>query len=173
MASPDGASGAPVSISVEAPDALAALIRALNAEADGKELKKDLRRDIRQSLVPVRDAVKSNIRGMNSIGAHEGRPLRAGIAKKVSIQVQMTKKTSGASIRVRKTRDIREFPGAPLLTNRPSWRRRVYGMPGHWIDQIGKPGWFDDEMKTRHQEYRVAVQEAMQRMIDRITSRAG
>jgi hypothetical protein len=166
-------SGAPVSISVEAPDSLAALVAAMNAEADGKQLKKDLRKDIRASLKPSATAVKGNIRAMGSSAAHDGAPLRMAIARKVSIQIQMTKKTSGASVRVRKTRDVRGFPGAPTATNKPKWRRRVWGNPNRWADQVGEPGWFDDELRGRHDEYRSAVHAAMQRMIDRIISRAG
>lgn len=160
----------PVSVHVKAPDELHALIRAIAAEADGKELKKDLRRSIRVALKPAADSAKASIRSMGTTSRHYGTPLRAAIAKKVSIQVQMTRKTSGASVRARTTPMVRDFRHAAKYTNRKKWRRRSFGGE-EWTDQIGKPGWFDDAMKERRDEYRRAVIDAMEAMAKRISER--
>jgi hypothetical protein len=162
--------GPPVTILVQESDDFARLVAAINREEQSKQLKKDLRKLIREALKPAQAHARSSIMGMGGGTKHKGPSIRASISRKVSIQVQMTKRTAGASVRTRKLKGVRGFVNAPKLTNRKKWRHPQFGDKEVWIDQIGKPLWFDDAMKAQRDDAMKAVREAMEKMAKRMTT---
>lgn len=165
--------GPPFSLGVETHDGLAALVRAIRAEEDGKALRKDLAKNMREALKPGAQQAKSSIMAMGSV--HSVSPaLRTSIAKKIRPEVKLGGRWSGARVKAFKTKNIRNFPNAPKRTNRASgWRHPVWGDRENWVTQHGKLEWFDRAFQGREAIYRQAVEEAMEDMARRIADRAG
>ncbi|WP_218159841.1 hypothetical protein [Lentzea albida] len=155
-------------------EALRLLARAMREESDGKQLRKDLAGDLREALGPARTAVRASIMGMSSAGMSTGPSLRKSVAQKVAIQVRMSGKATGATLRTRKTPNIRGFDNAPKrLNRRRGWRHPLWGDVERWVSQLGKPNWFDDPIRRGRAAYRDAVLAAMEKTAKRIKSRVG
>ncbi|MBK3575135.1 hypothetical protein JHN63_15200 [Streptomyces sp. MBT65] len=154
-------------------EGLDALARALKAEADGKQLRKELAANLREALKPGAGQAKSSIMGMVSL--HGSQPaLRSSIAKKIRPEVKLGGRWTGARVKAFKTKNIRGFPNAPKRTNSArGWRHPVFGNTGVWVHQRGKLEWFDKAFRGREGVYKQAVHEAMEDMARRIADRAG
>lgn len=160
-----------VSVSVEG---IAALDRALRAEEDGKQLRKELAGNMREALKPAAELAKTGIMSMSSAGlSTSSPPLRTAIAKKIRPEVKLGGRWSGARVKAKKTPGLRGFANAPKRTQRRGggWRTLTFGHEP-WRTQVGKQGWFDHAMEGREDEYRQAVFEAMEAMARRIADRA-
>ncbi|WP_328962974.1 hypothetical protein [Streptomyces virginiae] len=166
------ASGGPpfdVTVTHEGLDTLA---RALRAEADGKQLRKELAKNLRDALKPGAVQAKSAIMAMSSSGPGTAPALRSAIAKKIRPEVKLGGNWSGARIKAFKTRNVRGFVNAPKRTNRPrGWRHLVYGRPDSWVTQYGVDHWFDYALIYDTPRYKAAVHEAMEAMARRIAER--
>lgn len=150
-------------------EALKTLGKALGQEADGKKLRRDLAKNMRQALAPAVAEAKAGIMSMSSGGLpHTGAPLRSAIARQVKAEARLTGRSTGARVKVKKRSMPRGFLNAPKRTNsHKGWRRQVYGR-GVWVEQRGKPGWFDDPMKRSAPQARKAVLAAMNESARRI-----
>ena len=162
-------------IRLEVKHDLNSLARALRREEDGKELRKDLVRNLRQAVAPAVDEAKGAIRSMSSRG-HAGLSLRSAVARAVTVQVKTGGKAVGVKVRARGT-TVRGFTNAPrLLNSAKGWRHPNIGAGRRgqrdWVAQVGKPDWFDGPLRRHHAEYRKAVIQAMDDMAQRIARRA-
>ena len=155
------------------PDKLISLARALKSEEDGKQLKKDLLRNLRNALKPVRDEVKAEINSMTSHGGSHGLALRRTVARKVTVQTRLTGRSAGVKLIAKKTPDLRGFRNAPKrLNSKKGWRHPAFGDREDWVQQMGKPDWFDGPVRRRRSEFRKAVAQVLDEMADRIKRRA-
>ena len=155
------------------PQNLRAISNALKAEEDGKQLRKELTRNMREALKPGAVRAKTSIMSMSSTTPHDGPALKTAIARKIRPEVRITGKFPGAKIKAFKTKNIRNFPNAPKRTNRASgWRHPVYGSREVWVQQSGKVKWFDHAFEGERDTYRRAVQAALADMVNRIASRS-
>jgi hypothetical protein len=160
----------PIEMQVSA-EGIQRLGRALAAEEDGKQLRKELAANMRGALQPAADMAKSNIMSMRSEhGAGGGPGLRQAIAKKVRPEVKLGGRWSGARVKAKKTPNIRNFRNAPKRTQRPGgWRTRSWN--GEWRNQVGRFEWFDRAMSGRETYYKQKVLEAMDAMARRVAER--
>jgi hypothetical protein len=166
--------GPPFSLGVETHEGLAALTRAIRAEEDGKQLRKELARDMREALKPGAAEAKSSIMSLSSAGLPTAPALRSSVAKKIRPEVKLGGRWSGARVKAFKTKNVRNFPNAPKRLNRAGgWRHPVFGLREVWVQQHGKVDWFDRAFEGREGQYRAAVEAAMENMARRIASRAG
>jgi hypothetical protein len=144
---------------------------ALHAEADGKKLRRDFIRELRQAVDPAKDKAKSAIMSMHSSGLTRGQPLRAAIASQVKSEVRVSGKLTGIRVKAGSRGMPRRFAQAPRRTNSGGWRHPVFGRDTRvWVHQIGKPGWFDDTLAAGRDDYRIAVHRAMEATARRITT---
>jgi hypothetical protein len=151
-------------------DDLADIATALRYEEDGMRLRRQLAKELRQAVEPGVAAAKGQIMAMGSAGLpHDGEPLRAAIARQVKAQTRLTGKAAGVRVRVSTQGMPRGFRQAPRRTNRDGWRHPVFGNREVWVQQRGKPGWFDDPLQARRAEYRAAVERAVAGMGARIS----
>ncbi|MFE6817099.1 hypothetical protein [Streptomyces sp. NPDC057677] len=168
------ANGLPFELQIDSQEGLAALTRAIRAEADGKELRKDLAKNMRASLTPAAAEAKSGIMSMASAGPGTAPGLRSSVARKIRPEVKLGGRWSGARVKAFKTKNIRHFPNAPKRTNRASgWRHLVYGRADSWVTQHGKVDWFDHAMQGVGPNAKEAVEKAMSDMARRLASRIG
>lgn len=165
--------GPPFALKVETHEGLDALVRAIRAEEDGKQLRKELAKNMRTALKPAADAAKASIMSMSSAGLGTSPGLRSSIARKIRPEVKLGGYWSGARVKARKTPNVRGFANAPKRTQRPGgWRHTVWGDRDVWVVQHGKPGWFDIPMQAGVGRYRKAALDAMEDMAHRIESRS-
>lgn len=165
--------GPPFTLGVETHDGLAALVRAIRAEEDGKELRKELAANMRNALKPGAQEAKSSIMAMSSAGLRTSPALRASVARKIRPEVKLGGRWSGARVKAFKTKNVRNFPNAPKRLNRAGgWRHPVYGNREVWVQQHGKVDWFDRAFQGRESHYKAAVEQAMEAMARRIADRA-
>jgi hypothetical protein len=166
--------GPPFALGVDTHEGLAALTRAIRAEADGKELRRDLAKNMREALKPGAAEAKSSIMGMGSGGLRTGPALRSSIARKIRPEVKLGGRWSGARVKAFKTRNVRGFVNAPKRTNRAGgWRHPLFGNREVWVQQHGKVDWFDRSFEGREGVYKQAVEAAMENMARRLAARAG
>jgi len=153
-------------------DDLVKLSRILRDESDGKALRKELAANLRKASEPARDAARTSIMGMSSAGLpHDGEPLREAIANKIVTEARLSGRSTGAKVKARRlTQATRGFILAPKRTNATQWRHMVFGRDV-WVEQVGKPRWFDDAMRDNKKEWQRAVVEAMNHTARRIASR--
>ena len=168
------AGGPPFSLGVETHEGLAALTRAIRAEEDGKELRKELAKNMREALKPGAAEAKSSIMAMPSQGLMPTAPaLRSAVARKIRPEVKLGGRWSGARVKAFKTKNVRNFPNAPKRLNRAGgWRHPVFGNREVWVQQRGKVDWFDRAFQGRESVYKAAVEQAMNNMARRIAERA-
>lgn len=163
-----GQPGAPVDLSIDTDD-LRQFAAILNRAAEPKRLRRELAKDLRGALQPAVQQAKA---GINAVG-HDSRSrpspaIRPAIGRNIRAEVRLTARTTGARVKVKKTRNVRGFLNAPKLMNRDKFRHRVFGGE-EWVEQVGKPGWFDDPMQEGRARYRAAVQRVMEAWADRMT----
>lgn len=154
------------------PEGIRTLGSALRAEEDGRALRRELARDMRNALKPYATLAKSSIMSMRSAGLGSSPRLRSSIAKKIRPEVKLGGRWTGARVKAFKTRNVRNFPHAPKRTNRASgWRHPVFGDREVWVDQTGKIDWFDRSFRGTGPQARQAVHDAMENLARRIAAR--
>lgn len=141
-------------------DTFRRVAKALASESDGKELKRDLARNLRIAVRPAVNEVRGRIRAAPSVTAHPGVGLRAAIARSIRSEVTLGGRRAGVRVKAGRAGMPRGFVNAPRHTNRASWRHPTFN-PDVWVDQTLAPGWFDAPLNNTRPEYRRAVAEAM------------
>lgn len=161
--------GAPADITIDA-DQLRQFGQMLNRAAEPKKLRRELAKDLRGTLQPAVQKAKSNISGglAHTSQTNPSPALGPSIARNVRAEVRLSGNSTGARVKVKKTRNVRGFLNAPKLTNRDKWRRPVWGRTGEWTEQIGRPGWFDDPMREDQTRYRAAMMQVLENWARRI-----
>lgn len=172
MAGTGGASSASLNLQLT-PQNLRNISRALRAEEDGKQLRKELTRNMREALKPGAAEAKSGIMSMASATPHGGPALKSSIARKIRPEARISGKFPGAKIKAFKTPAIRGFANAAKRTNRASgWRHPLFGNREVWVQQTGKVKWFDHAFEGRRGQYEHAVKSALADMVNRIAERS-
>ncbi|WP_326597748.1 hypothetical protein [Streptomyces sp. NBC_01803] len=162
--------GPPFDVSVQ-PEGLDALVRRIRDEEDGKNLRKELAKNLREELKPAATLAKSGIMSMSSSEPGTAPALRSSIAKRIKPEVKLGGRWTGARVKSRKTPGIRGFANAPKRTQaKAGWRTQSWGN-GTWRTQQGKVDWFDRAMEGRLNQYRQACMKAMEAMAARIAGR--
>jgi hypothetical protein len=165
---------------VTSPD-LVDLAVAIKYEENGAVMRKEFVRNLRAAVAPAVQEAKSSIMSMPSGGLREkGGGLRASIAKQVKTQVSLSTRQAKVKVKINKGKYPRGFNNAPKATQMATgWRhpvvqkplgKGVHGPlpPPRWVAQVGKPGWFDQPLRSHRASYRAAVEQAMRHTADRI-----
>lgn len=150
--------------------ALQALARRLGEQADGKRLRRELSKDLRQALEPARQQVRSGLMGMGTAGIPvDGPPLRTVVLSKLKAESRLTGRSTGARLRIRKKGMPRGFDNAPKrLNSKKGWRHPVHG-GDVWVQQTGEPDYFDRPTRQHKAAYRAAILKVMNAHARRIT----
>jgi hypothetical protein len=141
-------------ISIRDTGDLKAVTRQLRAQADGKELVKELRTGLREVLNPIRDEVKAAYRASPSARGgvrRRGGSLRGALARATRVEVRTSGKMAGARLRVdgrKMPAGQRSLPAYREGYKRP-WRHPVYGDRDTWVSQAARPVF--DRTVSRHE----------------------
>ncbi|MGY0060863.1 hypothetical protein ACWY4P_30685 [Streptomyces sp. LZ34] len=147
-------------------------MRALREEEDGRALRRDLAKGLREAVKPYAEGASNAALSIPSHGSSASPALRPAIAKGIKPQADLTARRTGARVRVRRTPNVRGFSNAPKRTqSRKGWRTQSYGND-RWRVQFGKIGWFDDAFNGVESQAREAIFRAMEDMARRIAERA-
>jgi hypothetical protein len=162
----------PVELTVDQ-EALQALARALASESDGKKLRRDLAKQLREALEPMRGDAKSNLMAISSAGLSSGGSLRQAVANQMKAESRLSGRSAGARLRVRRKGMPRGFDGAGKALNQPKgWRHPVYGNRQVWVNQVATPSqWFSKATGSGKDKARKKALEAMENMAKRIAKR--
>lgn len=146
------------------------LVHALRSEADGKELRRDLRVGLKAAAEPALVAVRAAIITMPSKGLGKAPSIRAVIASRTKVHVLLGRK-AGVSIRAHKSGMPRDFRNAPKRFNRAKpWRHPVFGDRDNWVSQVSRrPGWFDDTLVPFRPVFVRVADEALKNVARRIS----
>ena len=120
------------------------LARDLRDVADGKELRKELTKGMRDILRPLVPVVRAAYRSQSSKGARHANnraDLRALLAKSVRVEVRTAGKLAGARIRAdgRRMPDRMKSLPAYMEGEKPRWRHPVFGDRETWVSQPADP----------------------------------
>lgn len=149
---------------------LARLVVALRAEADGKQLGRELARELKAIAEPALQAARGALMSMAS-SSHVLPGLRQTVAARTTIRVRLSGKHPGVLIRASKSGMPRGFNNAPKRLNARGWRHTVFGDDGVWVTQRGRPGWFDDTIPRFQDVARRAAAKALDDVARRIDQR--
>lgn len=158
---------------VTSPD-LVDLAIAVKYEEDGAVMRREFVRNLRAAVVPAAEEAKASIMSMPSTGLRQsGGSLRESVARQVKTTVSLTTKQAKVKVRVQKRKFPRGFKNAPKALQLPGgWRHPVVRRSGkgspRWVEQVGKPGWFDIPLRSHRERYRAAVKAAMEHTANRI-----
>lgn len=153
---------------------LADLASAIRFEDDGKVLRRELLQGLRAAVKPAVAGAKASIMSMPSTGLRQpGGGLRAAIAKQVKTETKLSAKSARVKVKVLRRNMPRGFKNAPKAVSLPGgWRHPTLSRhrdgSRRWVEQVGKPGWFDNPMQQHRAEYRAAIKAAMDRTAARI-----
>jgi hypothetical protein len=142
---------------------LKAVSRALRQQADGKQLRRQLVKELGGIARPLASKVRAAWRAAPSHGhqsATRGRreqpDLRALLSKATRSQVRLTGKDAGVRIRTdgrKLSSGMRALPTYAEGTKRP-WRHPIYGNRNAWASQRSFPRFYQavkpDEAAARH-----------------------
>jgi hypothetical protein len=155
-------------------DDLRRLNKQLRQQADGKELRKELRTAFRAVMNPIRDEVKAAYR---TAPAYEGRRFRQGpslrslLASATKVEIRTTGKMAGVRLRVdgrKMPAGMRSLPAYYEGYKRP-WRHPVYGDTETWRAQPARPT-FDRTVEPHEDEAGRAIEgviEGVRRKLER------
>ena len=173
----ESANVGPVEVKVEDQrDALRLLAKTLKQHSDGKRLRRELNRNLKAAIEPMRERAKSNLLSIASSGRPHGTVLREAVAKELKVQVA-TGRRAGVKLWMRKRNMPREFTNAPKALNNPKgWRHPVFGNTEVWVAQSAEPvEWFDAATRDEglRRQVRDAVQQAMETVAQQIAADVG
>lgn len=145
---------------------LKAVNRALRQAANGKDLRRNLTRELHTEIAPMTTRVKAAWRAVPSRGrrGRPGPPLRSLLAKATRGQVRLSGRDAGIRVRTdgrRMPTGMRALPTYAEATKRP-WRHPVFGDRTTWVQQEPFPRFYravePDEARARRECIR-AVEE--------------
>lgn len=147
------------------------VVRAIRAEADAKDLRRDLLRDIRNVAAPIVPEVQSAVR---ALPAHRlaSPQLREAVAKDVKVETRLSGGRTGVRIKI-PAKGPRKFKFAARKLNSPKgWRHPVFGNTNEWVEQRAtSTPWFEPTVLKHADEVREAVKGALVAMVERIAAR--
>jgi hypothetical protein len=128
----------------------------------GPALQRELRRNFRDAAEPVIGDVQQSILLMPS---HHAGTLRAEIARTVTVSTSLT--GDGIAVRITSA-GSRMPPGKESLPfhadSAKGWRHPVFGHEDRWVQQYGKPEWFERPIADNAREFQAAAQQAVDEM---------
>lgn len=150
--------------------AVHAIGTAMAAEADGKQLRRDLLRELREVGKPMVPELQSAVRAIPAATVADP-PLRDAIAGQVKVGARMSGRSTGLQVSVSTKKDPRGFRfAARRLNSRRGWRHPVFGRDT-WVVQYGRE-WFEPTILRHRDDARAAILAAVDAMARRIAERA-
>jgi len=163
---------------------LKVLAKELKQQAEGKQLRKDLVKELRTEGNRVRDRVRAAWLSAPSEGhgtasaAREALPdLRKLLAKATRTQVRLTGKEAGVRVRTDGRKMPNRMRGLPRIVEglghavdgRPGrWRHPVFGNPDVWVSQRPFPRFYAAVRASDDMQERQACERAVEAMFQRI-----
>jgi hypothetical protein len=153
---------------------LKAVAKALRKHEDGKQIRLQLSRELRDVVRPLVPRVKAAWLSAPSRGhggsTRRGPDLRSLLARATRSEVRLTGKLAGVRVRTdgRKMPDgMRALPGYAEGIRRRPWRHPVFGNPELWVQQDPFPRFYQ-AVQPNEAQAREAVEQAVGRVLTQI-----
>jgi hypothetical protein len=151
---------------------LKAVVQALKQVEDGKEIRKQLSRELREVARPLVPKVRQAWQSAPSMqGPGRGQPdLRVLLAKATRSQVRLSGKEAGVLIRTdgrKMPSGMRALPGYAEGIRRRRWRHPVYGNQSTWVEQRPFPRFYQ-AVQPDEEAARRACLAAVDRAFDKV-----
>lgn len=146
------------------------LQRRLREASDGRELRKELNREIEQAAIPATADVRASVRGVDVQSASGGGG-STGLRARIAAAVEVRALGSGVRIRVN-GRKVDPQYGRTLArlmndTGGRPWIHPLFGNPEHQHTQKGRD-YFASAIRPHEPAFRAAIREAMDTIADKI-----
>lgn len=146
--------------------------RALKAEEDGKELRRDLVRNLKAIVEPAAAEARAKLLATPTKGLeHPPPPLLATVARKTKTFARATGRRAGVGVRVPDDA-VERFPYAARRLNDAKWRHPLFGNRRKWFNQTGSPGWLTATLDAAKPGAQAAVAEAVAEALKRLERRS-
>lgn len=134
---------------------LRAVSRQLRTVTDGKAMRRDLTKGLRQGVRPAVASVKAAAvtlpaKGPRSTG------LRRRMGSATSPQVRTGGRNPVVAVRISRAR-MGDKAGAARGMDRREFKHPVYGNRDVWVSQRGHPGWFEHAVHARERQVRTSM----------------
>lgn len=151
---------------------LKAVAKALKQHEDGKEIRKNLGRELRAVARPLVPKVRQAwLSAPSTQGPGRGAPdLRQLLAKATGVQVRFTGREAGVRIRTdgrKMPSGMRALPGYVEGIRRRPWRHPVFGNRDVWVQQPAWPRFFE-AVRPDEAAAREACEQAVARVYEQI-----
>jgi hypothetical protein len=145
----------PVELTVDQ-EQLQALVRRINAQADGARLKREFATELRSAIDPVRQEIEYKVLSLRGVPTD----VKLQIASKTKVQARFTGANTGVRISMPRTASSR-FPNAPKSFDSPQgWRHKTFGR-SPWFPQRSSGEFWDPTMQAQHDEAKAAILRVM------------
>jgi hypothetical protein len=134
----------------------------LRTVADGKAMRRDLMKGLRQGVLPAVASVKAAALALPAHGP-KSTGLRRRIARATSPQVRTGGRNPIVRVRISR-RGMGDQAALPRVLNERQFRHPVYGNRDLWVSQRGVPGWFERAIRPTEP----AVRKEMEAVLDRL-----
>lgn len=160
-----------VQLETDIKNKMAGLKRAMGEAADGKVLKRELSKRLRNVMQPLVSEQKARVMRLPSKG-HAGPSMRAAIARQTKAATRWSGQSMGVQVIQRARGMPRGFDYAGRAFNRPEgWHPTTLG--GESIHQEIRPAkWFDDVTQGQRPKVGREVLQALDATADKIAARA-
>jgi hypothetical protein len=117
-------------------DDLGELVAAINKHGTPKEVKKELRRALREAVKPLVPKARASVLGQASQGKGKGPSLRADMARAVEVKVDLGGRNPGVRLRLNGRKLRGRPPGlVAMYEGTIPWRHPVFGDTEKWAAQ--------------------------------------
>lgn len=129
-------------------DDLRRVARQLRAAGNGKALRRDMTKGLRQGAKPAVAAVKAAALDLPDKAGNASPGLRRQMAAATGVQVRTTGRQAGVRVRISRQR-MGDKASLAKVTNVGRWRHPVYADKSKprsewtWVPQTSRPRWFD------------------------------
>jgi hypothetical protein len=160
-----GAGDGMLEVRVERDD-LGKLVKAINAHGTPKEIKKELRKGLRESVKPLVPKARASVLGQASKG--KGTGLRRDMARAVEVKVDLGGRNPGVRLRLNGRKLNGRPPGlVAMYEGTIPWRHPLFGNTEKWIQQEHR-GFLTEVGRAGEPEVARAIEQTMNAIGDKI-----
>jgi hypothetical protein len=137
-----------IDVKMSGQDDLRRLSKQLRTVGDGKAVRRDMMRGLRQGAKPAAAAVKAAALSLPDKSGNASTGLRRRMAAATGVQVRTSGRQAGVKIRVSRRR-MGGQASLAKVTNHGTWRHPVFASSNQtrsewtWVRQSSRRGWFD------------------------------
>ena len=145
---------------------------AITFEEDAKALKRDFGTQLKDAVEPAIPEIRGELMTLGGGSFHVEPGLRNAVSMQLKSAVRYSGPAPGVRVAIGRKGMPRGFTDAARKINQGAWLHPLWGRSGSAIMQVGVSDFFDRPLHAREPEMRVAIEQAIENMAERIARRA-